>query len=67
MNEIERLRQNAGLTQRQLADAVKVTESTIRNWEHGRNGTAMVKKVYRLCRALNCSLEDLMQADIKKG
>ncbi len=63
MSKIEQLRQSAGLTQRQLADAVNVTESTIRNWEHDRNGTVMVEKVYRLCKALNCSLEDLVAGE----
>ena len=54
------LRQQAGFTQRQLADAVGVTESTIRNWENNRNGVEWLVRVAKLCTALDCTVQELV-------
>ena len=61
MSRVAQLRKAAGLTQRQLADAVEVTESTIRNWENNRSGTDMFVAVARLCKTLNCSPDQLVE------
>ena len=55
------LRKAAGLTQRQLADAVSVTESTIRNWKSNRSGIEMFVAVARLCQALDCNPSELVE------
>jgi len=59
------LRQAAEHTQRSLAKAVGVTETTIANWEKGQ--TALIEKVARLCLALDCDVEDLLPAKKSTG
>jgi len=54
------LRDKAGLTQLELAQAVGVTESTISNWEKGRNSLVWFERVAKLCKKLNCTPEDLI-------
>jgi transcriptional regulator with XRE-family HTH domain len=54
------LRERAKLTQRELADLVGVTESTIRNLERNRNGIEQIERVVRLCKALNCNADELI-------
>lgn len=59
-NRLVELRDKAGITQRQLADALKVTEHTVRNWEKGRAEVELqIWQVKALCQILRCSLEDL--------
>lgn len=60
MSRVAVLRKRAGLTQRQLADALGVTESTIANYEQGRNGLDWFERVAKLCKTLNCVPEDLI-------
>ena len=40
MNNIRRFRESRGITLKQMAGAVGVGESSIRNWEHGRREPA---------------------------
>lgn len=61
MSKVAQLREKAGLTQRQLADLVGVTESTIRNLERNRNGVDQLERVIKLCHALKCNVEDLIE------
>lgn len=61
VSKVADLRRKNGLTQRQLADLVGVTESTIRNLENNRNGVDQIERVVKLCRALNCSPEELIE------
>ncbi|WP_228039111.1 helix-turn-helix domain-containing protein [Nostoc sp. LEGE 12450] len=56
---IASLRQKVGLTQRQLADLVGVTETTIRNWENNRSGVEWFERVAKLCDSLQCTPNDL--------
>lgn len=59
-NRLVELRDKAGITQKQLADALKVTEHTVRNWEKGRaEAELQLWQVKALCQILQCSLEDL--------
>jgi len=60
VSKVSELRKRVGLTQRQLADAVGVTESTISNWEQGRNSLDWLERVAKLCRALQCTPEELV-------
>lgn len=54
------LRERRRLTQRQLAEQIGVTETTIANWERGRSGLDWIERLLRLCLALNCRIEDLI-------
>lgn len=56
--DLYQLRQAAHCTQRSLAKAVGVTETTIANWEKGHN--SLFEKVARLCLALDCDIEELL-------
>ncbi|MGA7936071.1 MAG: helix-turn-helix transcriptional regulator [Kovacikia sp.] len=61
MSKVADLRKQAELTQLQLAQAVGVTESTISNWEKGRNGIEWFERIAKLCRTLNCTPDDLIE------
>jgi len=62
MSNVVKLRKKVGLTQRQLADLVGVTDTTIRNLERSRHGMEQVERVARLCEALKCSPRDLIDS-----
>ncbi len=54
------LRLEAGLTQKQLAQGLSVTEQTIRNWEQGKvEARFTLAQVKTLCLMLGKSLEQL--------
>lgn len=59
---IEALRQEKGLTQSQLAKAIGVDVSTVRNWEKSREGVKMFARVAKLCKTLDCTIDDLFEA-----
>ena len=46
MSKIAELREQAGLTQRQLADLIEVDPSTVRNWERNRSS---IEAFYSIC------------------
>lgn len=57
---IMRLRTKAGLTQRQIAEALGITVQTVSNWENGvRTPKLTPKETLNLCKILQCSLEEL--------
>ena len=57
------LRNRAGLTRRQMAAELGVTEKTIYVWETGPNTPRLtVAQTRRLLEVLNCSIADLEQA-----
>jgi len=60
ISNIGQLREQTGLTQRELALMLGVTETTIANWERGRSGLDWIDRISKLCKALNCNLEDLI-------
>lgn len=63
MTKLAKLREEKGMTQRQVADALSVDPSTVRNWERNRAGTAMIVQVARLCDLFDCSPWDLVELD----
>lgn len=54
------LRERSGKTQRQVADALGVTITTVQNWEAGRRELKLnPRDMLTLCSVLDCSLEEL--------
>lgn len=54
------LRIEAGLTQRDIAAALGVSEQTVRNWEQGKHDPRLtIPQVKKLCRLLKKSLDEL--------
>lgn len=62
-SRIGKLREQTGMTQLELSKIVGVTETTIANWEKGRSGIDVIEKIIRLCGALGCQIEDLIESD----
>jgi transcriptional regulator with XRE-family HTH domain len=60
MSKIAKLRKKQKLTQIQLAMLLGISETTVRNWENGREGVAMIQRVANICKVLNCSIYDLV-------
>ena len=59
-----KLREDVGLTQRQLADRLGVTTTTISAWENGRHEPRLTfAQTKLLTEILKCSLEDLVKAN----
>lgn len=58
-----KLRERVGLTQRELAQSLGVTVTTISAWENGRHEPKLtILQVKQLMEVLDCSLEDLAEA-----
>lgn len=54
------LREQRGLTQEAVAEALGVTDHTIRNWEKGRTEPRLtIRQIKRLCAVFECTLDDL--------
>jgi transcriptional regulator with XRE-family HTH domain len=53
------LRKQHHLSQRDIAQALGITDQTVSNWEQGRSEPRLtIRQVILLCRILNCSLTD---------
>ncbi len=61
MSQIAELREAKGLTQSQLARAIDVDISTIRNLERNRSGIQAIERVIQLCEILECEAKDLLK------
>jgi putative transcriptional regulator len=62
LSKLAQLRQKKGLTQKELADRLGMTVTGFQNWEYGNNKT-MFERVAKLCKALGCKPEDLVEVD----
>lgn len=62
-DKIKELRKKSGLTMRQLADAVNVSEATISRWESGNIPNMRRDKIYDLAKALHTTPAYLMGWD----
>lgn len=57
---VEVLRKDANITQQELSAALGIRDHTYRNWIKGRAiPTLTIPQMKRLCRELNCTLEEL--------
>lgn len=63
-NKILELRKKSGLSQEQLGELVDVTRQTISNWELGET-SPNPDQLKLLSKALNISIDDLLDNDIK--
>lgn len=61
MSAIAKLRRKRKLTQRQIATALDIDVSTVRNWEKSKDGVQMFRCVAKLCALLNCSPDELTE------
>ena len=59
-NNIKKLRNEAGLSQRQLAEQSGVAMRTVQDWEDMRVKTSDVYKLHRIAKVLNCIIEELI-------
>lgn len=60
---LKQLRERAGLTQRQLAEALGVTVTTISSWERGvKRPSLSFAQVQQVIETLNCTLAELVEA-----
>ncbi|WP_256874759.1 helix-turn-helix domain-containing protein [Nostoc sp. C057] len=62
VSRIAKLREEKNLTQRQIAEALGLDVSRVRNWEKSRDGVKMFVRVAKLCELLNCEPKDLYEA-----
>ena len=64
-SNIQAKRKAAGLSQRQLADRAGVSVRALQHYEQGSLdiNKAAAEQVYRLARALGCSIEELLDLD----
>jgi len=54
------LRINAGITQREIAEELGVSEQTVRNWEQGKHPPRLtIPQVKKLCKLLGVGLDEL--------
>ncbi|MGH0421944.1 helix-turn-helix transcriptional regulator [Bacillus cytotoxicus] len=58
-SKLIKARKNYELTQQELADKMRVTKSTISNWENGYSNPNLEKAI-RLADILNCDVKDLI-------
>lgn len=56
------LRKRAGLTQRQVAQALDIRVQTVGDWEKGGVPHLPLSKVKRMCEVYQCSLDELIEA-----
>lgn len=65
MTNIQRIRTEKGLTQKQLAEQAGVQKRMVEHYEQGTrsiNGAAAMT-VYRIAEALECNVKDLLEFD----
>ncbi len=61
VSNIATQRKNAGMTQRELAIALEMTEASVQNWESGRAGVTHLQRIVALCELLDCPVEALVE------
>ncbi len=60
---LAKLRKRAGLTQRQVADGLGITNKTVSEWERGIGEPHLtISETQRLMDILECTFEELLEA-----
>lgn len=59
---IREYRQAAGMSQRELAAMIGVTQGAIHQWEAGKT-MPMVGKLFAIAEALGCNVDDLIKKE----
>jgi phage repressor protein C with HTH and peptisase S24 domain len=57
---IKRLREKADITQTELADRIGVKQPAVWKWENDRSGLPETPTLFKLAKALQCSIDDLL-------
>jgi transcriptional regulator with XRE-family HTH domain len=60
---LKRLREARGLKATKLAQGLRVAPSVVSGWEHNRRGLPEASTLFRVAKAVGCSIDDLL-ADI---
>ena len=63
---IKNMRNNRGITQKMLADELRVAQSTVAMWETGENAPR-TKMLLKLAKVLGCTVDELLQEDPGEG
>lgn len=65
MSKLKEMRQKAGLTQLQLAETTDLNLRTIQHYEQGSKefDHARIDTILKVCLALGCKIEDVIQND----
>lgn len=64
--DMEALRERAGLTRAEVANRLKISETSVRNWETGRTEPTMTPQKYQeLLQILQCTPKELAFASKK--
>lgn len=68
MIKLQTIRLERGLTQAQLAEASGVNLRILQQYESGKNNinNAAAIRLYKLSKVLGCSIEDLLEDEIRK-
>lgn len=56
---LKQLRQERGLTVKEMADILKISPSTIRNWEKMK-GRPLCSHIYTICNKFKISADDII-------
>jgi len=54
------LRQRAGYSQKEVSDILKINQSSISHWEHGRH-FPRIQHIYALAELYSCGIEDIFK------
>lgn len=63
MNNIQKIRKEKGITQKELSEITGIPKRTLEDWEAARVKTSDVYKLHRIAKALGCEIADLIDLD----
>jgi transcriptional regulator with XRE-family HTH domain len=66
VSRLQEVREKRGLTQKDVAQALGVSESTVANWENGRTGADTFERLDKLCKLLSTEKNTVQLSDLYK-